>query len=51
MERTSEGRRKTYVTPELTVHGTLEEITLACDKSYGSSDGYTFNGLAYACGS
>lgn len=51
MDRTREATKKPYVTPELTVHGTLEEITLGCDKRWGNSDGYTFSGLAITCGS
>jgi hypothetical protein len=37
------GAKKVYNTPELTVHGSVEEITQTCmNKSLGGSDGWTF---------
>jgi hypothetical protein len=36
--------KKIYNTPELTAHGSVEEITQACmNKEPGGSDGMTFN--------
>lgn len=34
---------KTYESPEVTDHGSLEDLTLQ-DKTAGSSDGFTLNG-------
>ena len=42
---------KVYVQPQLTVHGTVEEITLGCDKQLGETDGFTFQGLQIVCSS
>ena len=33
-----------YVAPELTVIGSVVELTLDINKKYGDSDGYTFMG-------
>jgi hypothetical protein len=42
--------KKVYSPPQLTVHGTVEEITMAgCDKRYGSTDGFTFMGQGIEC--
>jgi hypothetical protein len=38
--------KKFYATPQLTVHGTVEEITAAQNKDYGPSDGFTFQGVS-----
>jgi hypothetical protein len=35
--------KKVYSEPQLVVHGTIEEITLG-DKTYGPTDGFTFQG-------
>ena len=43
--------KKVYVPPQLTVHGTVEEITLGCDKRLGQSDGFTFMGQQIVCSS
>ena len=43
--------KKVYVPPQLTVHGTVEEITLGCDKQLGETDGFTFQGLQIVCSS
>lgn len=40
-----------YEAPELAELGTLHELTLTCDKRYGSSDGFTFQGQAIVCAS
>jgi hypothetical protein len=37
--------KKTYTTPELVVHGTVEAITADQNKGYGSSDGFLFMGI------
>ena len=34
--------KRLYTTPQVTVHGTLEEITKTQDKMLGGSDGFTF---------
>lgn len=39
----------TYQPPKLTVIGTVQELTQSCDKSFGSSDGFTFDGQAVVC--
>jgi hypothetical protein len=38
-----------YEAPALVDLGLLQELTLGCDKSYGSSDGFTFQGQAIVC--
>ena len=35
--------KQTYTTPELQVHGSVEDLTLG-DKDYGPTDGFTFQG-------
>lgn len=40
-----------YESPALSVLGTLHELTLGCDKEYGSSDGFTFLGADIVCSS
>jgi len=37
--------------PTLTVFGSVEQLTLACDKMYGSSDSFTFMGMDIVCSS
>jgi hypothetical protein len=37
--------KKTYTTPRLTLHGTLEELTKQQDKKFGATDGFTFLGV------
>jgi hypothetical protein len=41
--------KKVYVPPQLTVYGTVEEITLGCDKKLGSTDSFTFGGQDIVC--
>lgn len=48
---TVQAEKKTYVAPQLTVHGTVQQITAGCDKTLGSSDGFTFMGQAVVCAS
>jgi hypothetical protein len=38
-----------YVAPALTVLGSVAELTMACDKTYGSTDGFTFQGQGVVC--
>jgi hypothetical protein len=40
-----------YEAPVLTVLGSVADLTLFCDKTWGSSDGFTFQGSAIACAS
>lgn len=39
----SQSLKRPYTTPQLTVHGTLEDVTKG-DKTYGPTDGMTFQG-------
>jgi hypothetical protein len=36
------GKKKVYTPPQLTVHGTVAEITRQSNKDYGGQDGITF---------
>lgn len=38
-----------YQAPALAEVGTLYELTLGCDKTLGSSDGFTFMGQDIVC--
>jgi hypothetical protein len=38
-----------YEAPTLSVLGSVAELTQGCDKSLGSSDGFTFQGNAIVC--
>ena len=38
-----------YEAPALTVLGSVAELTQGCDKTLGSSDGFTFQGTAIVC--
>ena len=40
-----------YTAPALRVLGSVAELTQGCDKSYGNSDGFTFQGAPIACAS
>ncbi|MGH3004320.1 MAG: hypothetical protein ACRDOS_00135 [Gaiellaceae bacterium] len=40
-----------YESPTLMVLGSLYELTLGCDKTLGTSDGFTFQGQAIVCSS
>ena len=40
-----------YESPSLVVLGAVNELTLGCDKTLGSSDGFTFQGQAIVCSS
>ena len=39
-------QKKEWKQPELTVLGNVETLTLAKTKSFGTSDGFIFNGIA-----
>jgi hypothetical protein len=43
--------KKTWVTPQLIVHGDARKITLGCDKTLGQNDGFTFMGQVIVCAS
>ena len=36
--------KKTYTTPQLQIHGSVEALTLVQNKTYGPNDGFTFQG-------
>jgi hypothetical protein len=38
--------KKPYTTPEVVVHGSLEEITKIQDKKVGPTDGFSFMGIS-----
>jgi hypothetical protein len=38
-----------YEPPALAEVGTLHELTLGCDKTFGETDGFTFQGQAIVC--
>jgi hypothetical protein len=38
-----------YEAPVLVELGSLQELTLGCDKRYGDTDGFTFMGQAIVC--
>jgi hypothetical protein len=51
MNNTTDVRRGGYEPPSLRVIGSVAELTLGCDKRYGSSDGFTFSGNSIVCAS
>ncbi len=44
-----ERQKREWVAPRLTVHGSVAEITHGCDKDYGPTDSYTFQGSPIKC--
>lgn len=40
-----------YEAPRLSLIGSVHELTLGCDKHWGDSDGFTFQGSPIACAS
>ena len=49
MQNTVEGSTKRqYTTPQLTVHGTLEDVTKLQNKTFGATDGFLFQGVPIA---
>jgi hypothetical protein len=51
MDRTADGSHGGYEPPALSIIGSVAELTLGCDKTWGSSDGFTFQGNDIACAS
>ena len=43
--------RKVWSAPRIRRYGSFETATQGCDKSFGSNDGFTFNGQAIVCAS
>jgi hypothetical protein len=41
--------KKVWVSPEIRRYGTFEAATQGCDKIWGASDGFTFQGQAIVC--
>ena len=44
-----DSRRGAYEPPSIDVIGSVAELTLGCDKQFGNSDGFTFQGNAITC--
>jgi hypothetical protein len=38
--------KRQYTTPQLAVHGTLEEVTKQQNKTWGATDGFLFQGAS-----
>lgn len=51
LHRAQAVQKKAYTAPKLVIHGPVEEITQGCDKRFGTTDGFTFQGLAIQCAS
>jgi hypothetical protein len=51
MDHAGKVKTSSYEAPSLSVLGTVAELTLWCDKRYGSSDGFTFQGAPITCSS
>ena len=43
-EKVDKSEKKVYATPQLIVHGTMEEITAQQNKGLGPTDGFLFEG-------
>jgi len=43
-EKADKSEKKVYATPQLIVHGTMEEITAQQNKGFGPTDGNLFMG-------
>lgn len=43
--------RRTWISPEIKKYGTFEATTQGCDKTFGSTDGFTFQGATITCAS
>lgn len=43
------GQPNGYEAPRMELLGTVQELTAACDKTFGSSDSYTFMGQSIVC--
>jgi hypothetical protein len=44
-KKMSSSDQKTWETPSLTVYGDVATLTLTKDKHFGTTDGFTFNGV------
>jgi hypothetical protein len=44
LNESREVQKRAYTAPRLTVHGTVEKITLEQNKTLGPSDGFLFQG-------
>jgi hypothetical protein len=42
---TQNSGKRLYSAPRLTVYGTIEDVTKMPDKTWGMSDGFTFQGV------
>ena len=42
-------QKRRWVTPDVKSFGTFEAATNGCDKTFGSADGFTFEGQAVLC--
>lgn len=42
-------QKRSWATPTVRRFGTFETATQGCDKTFGSSDGFTFQGSAITC--
>jgi hypothetical protein len=51
MDRTTDTPAGAYQAPAIRVIGSVAELTLGCDKKYGTSDGFTFMGDTIVCAS
>jgi hypothetical protein len=49
MVETPSASTAAYEAPALVELGAFQELTLGCDKTYGSTDGFTFQGQAIVC--
>jgi hypothetical protein len=47
----TDGSHGGYEPPALSVIGSAAELTLGCDKTWGKSDGFTFQGTTITCAS
>lgn len=41
--------KRRWVVPEVRRFGTFETATQGCDKTFGTSDGFTFQGAPITC--
>jgi hypothetical protein len=41
--------KKKWISPEIRRFGTFETATQGCDKTWGSTDGFTMQGQAIVC--
>ncbi|MGH7665414.1 MAG: hypothetical protein ACRENI_14170 [Gemmatimonadaceae bacterium] len=48
---TDDRNAKSWTVPSIRRYGTFEAATQGCNKDYGTTDGFTFQGLAIVCAS